>query len=84
MHNHTVLTCTTECTAGVVAALGLIRNLPRSTVEMQMSGDSAGLNSYQVTPNSWTRKKIDGSSMESMRGSNWRFIINFSVKWKRL
>lgn len=34
---------------------------------MQMSGDPAGLNSYQVTPNSWTKKKMDGSSMESIR-----------------
>lgn len=49
-----VLTCAIECAAGVVAALGLVRNLPRGTVEMQVSGDPAGLNSYQVTPNTWT------------------------------
>lgn len=51
----TLLTCTTECTAGVVAALGLIGNLPGSTVEMQVCGDPAGLDSHQVTPDSWTK-----------------------------
>lgn len=55
MFARSVLTCTTECAAGVVAALGLVRNLPRSTVEMQVSGDPAGLNSHQVTPDPWTR-----------------------------
>lgn len=51
----TLLTCTTECTAGVVAALGLIGNLPGSTVEMQVCGDPAGLDSHQVTPDSLTK-----------------------------
>lgn len=52
----TVLTCTAECAAGVVAALGLVGHLPRSTVEMQVSGDPAGLNGHQVTPDPWTRQ----------------------------
>lgn len=45
-------TCSTEGAAWVVAALGVVRNLPRCTVEMQVSGDAAGLDSHQVTPNS--------------------------------
>lgn len=54
----TGLTCSTECAARVVAALGLVRNLPRCTVEMQVGGDPAGLDGYQVTPNSWTREEL--------------------------
>lgn len=48
-----VHTCTEERAAGVVAALGLLGDLARSTVEMQMSGDPTGLNGHQVSPNSW-------------------------------
>lgn len=58
---HKVLTCTEECAAGVVAALGLVRDLPRSTVEVQVSGDPAGLNSHQVSPDPWTRQESGGS-----------------------
>lgn len=47
-----VHTCTKERAAGIVAALGLFRDLARSTVEMKMSGDPAGLNGHQVSPNS--------------------------------
>lgn len=52
-----ILTCTTECAAGVVAALGLIGNFPRSTVEMKVGGDPAWLNSHQVTSNTCTLQK---------------------------
>ena len=51
------LTCAAERAAGVVAALGLVGDLPRSTVEVQVSGDPAGLDSHQVTPDPWTGQK---------------------------
>lgn len=45
----TAPTCATERAAGIVAALGLIRNLARSAVEMQVGGDPAGLDGHQVS-----------------------------------
>lgn len=54
---HAALTCSTEGAARVVAALGLVRNLPGGTVEVQVSGDPAGLDGHQVPPDSWTREE---------------------------
>lgn len=84
-----VLTCTKECAAGVVAALGLFRNLPGSTVEMQVSGDPAGLDSHQVTPDSWTRQKrwwfmsgAEHSVLGEVNKETWgdMGVISFSVR----
>ena len=44
------LTCAVEGAAGVVAASGLRGHLPGDAVDVQVSGDPAGLNGHQVTP----------------------------------
>lgn len=61
-------TCATEGAAWVVAAFGFLWYLPRSTVEVQVSGDTARLDGYQVPPNTW---RIDRTG-RLRAGADWR------------
>jgi len=60
-----VLTFTPECAAGVVAALGLVGNLPGSAVEMQVGGEPAGLDRHQVSPDAWRRQESTPGQVRS-------------------
>lgn len=47
------VTCATEGAAGVVATLGLVRNLSRGAVKVQVGGYPTGLDGHQVSSDTY-------------------------------
>lgn len=52
------LTCAAECQAGLVTDLGLVWRLFRRAVEVQVCGDSAGLDGNEIPSDTWERQQL--------------------------